>query len=217
MSPRRSDVTIVFKSCFTGTDTEQTGVRDFKRVHLAGEDFYEGEVLDGQLNGKGKLSVISKGMEYQGDWLNNQRHGQGVETWSDGRVYSGDFTQDQKEGYGELTLPDGTTYSGSFKKGVFDGFGSLNKSKAYQYTGNFINGMRQGLGKIIYANGDYYDGQFFKGKHHGQGIFYCCSTQATYEGEWFNGQQHGLGYVSEEGFAKTRVLYQEGVQVSTLE
>lgn len=213
MSPRRSDVTIVLQNCFT----KQTGVREFKRIQLAGEDFYEGEVLDEQLNGKGKVSVISKGMEYQGDWFNNQRHGQGVETWSDGRVYSGDFTQDQKEGYGELTLPDGTTYSGSFKKGAFDGFGSLNKSKAYQYTGNFINGMRQGPGKMLYANGDYYDGLFFKGKHHGQGIFYCGITQVTYEGEWFNGQKHGIGYVSEEGFAKTKVLYQEGVQVSTLE
>jgi len=38
--------------------------------------------------------------------------GQGIFTWVDGRKYEGDYLDDKKHGYGKFTWPDGRVYKG---------------------------------------------------------------------------------------------------------
>lgn len=219
VSPRKSDSTIggLIQGFSLEEELSPAGRRRSAKIFISEQDYYEGEVEGGRLTGSGRLTISSKGMTYEGEFLDNQRHGQGTETWSDGRRYSGDFKNDKKEGYGEWSLPDGTSYTGQFLNGNFDGFGVLSKPNEYRYTGTFLNGVKHGTGKISYANGDFYDGSFFKGKRHGKGIFFFSQTQTTYDGDWFNGKQHGVGFINEPGFGKVKALYQDGVQVATLE
>ena len=50
---------------------------------------YEGEMLHGKANGKGKLT-FNNGRVYEGDCQNGLRHGKGKTTFKDGRVIEGD-------------------------------------------------------------------------------------------------------------------------------
>ena len=43
--------------------------------------------------------------------------GKGIFKWPDGRTYNGDYLNDQKHGYGEFTWPDGRYYKGYWKEG----------------------------------------------------------------------------------------------------
>lgn len=185
------------------------------RVELGGGDYYEGEMARGKFHGKGKLVMTSLGLEYEGEWLNNMRHGRGTETWKDGRSFSGEFLEDFKH-YGEFSFPDGTNYNGSFLKNEFSGFGVLSSPGKYHYSGGFMDGLKHGKGKITFDNGDYYDGDFYKGKKHGKGIFYWMSEEKTYEGDWYNDKPHGIGFLSEYGYQKVRALFQDGKQEALL-
>eukprot|EP01048_Picozoa_sp_COSAG05_P009967 COSAG05_NODE_850_length_6976_cov_170.360622_2_plen_82_part_00 len=51
---------------------------------------YEGEVnQDGELHGKGVLSLSDGKRRYVGEFRNNACHGHGTKTYADGRVQSG--------------------------------------------------------------------------------------------------------------------------------
>jgi hypothetical protein len=57
------------------------------------------------------------GYRYEGEWLDGQRHGQGIATYPDGTVYTGQFVEGQREGTGEIVMPDGFRYSGEWRAG----------------------------------------------------------------------------------------------------
>ena len=52
-------------------------------------------------------------------------NGHGEYTQPDGRRYVGEFVADQKEGQGVMEWPDGRVYEGSWKKGKYHGRGVL--------------------------------------------------------------------------------------------
>ena len=66
-------------------EPSRIGARFRTKISISESDYYEGEVEGGKLNGSGTLVLVSKGMTYVGEFLDNQRHGQGSETWADGR------------------------------------------------------------------------------------------------------------------------------------
>ena len=50
-----------------------------------------------------------------------ERHGKGVESWSDGRRYVGEFSEGRCQGHGTYTYPDGRVKSGKWAKDEFLG------------------------------------------------------------------------------------------------
>ena len=48
-------------------------------------------------NGVGEVST-SDGNKYTGSWLNDLKHGSGVERWNDGACYDGEFVEGLKQG-----------------------------------------------------------------------------------------------------------------------
>jgi hypothetical protein len=187
------------------------------KISLGDGDSYQGETLNGIFHGQGTLVLKSKGFEYSGTWADNKRHGEGTEIWNNGIRYKGEYANDLKDGYGELTLADGTHYTGYFAKNKFHGFGVLLKPGVCEYTGPFSNGQRHGKGKTIYCNGDIYEGGYFMGKRAGTGTFTTNSTQESYHGEWHDDKPHGIGYVTNQGGFKQKVLFELGKKKSELD
>lgn len=81
--------------------------RQKKRIDYDNGSYYEGEVVDGTLDGYGVLYYIN-GDKYEGYWKNDLMNGQGTYTWKDGSYYVGTW-KDGKYLVGTVTNVDGTT------------------------------------------------------------------------------------------------------------
>jgi hypothetical protein len=73
--------------------------------------------------------------------------------WSNGDKYEGQVFQDQMHGRGIFTSSQGYFYTGEFKYGKPSGLGKLVYDNEDQYEGSFVNDMLHGKGKYLYANG----------------------------------------------------------------
>lgn len=93
---------------------------------------YFGETTDGKADGFGMGVVSSKGI-YEGNWGNNQRHGQGIYTWANGDRYEGQFVADKKDGFGIYYFSSGERYEGEWKNDLREGLGSM-----YDKTGKIL-------------------------------------------------------------------------------
>ncbi len=85
---------------------------------------YFGRCENGKASGFGVGLFESKGI-YEGQWLDNARHGNGKYTWSNGDVYEGDFRNGARNGYGVYTFSTGESYVGYWKNDLRDGKGKL--------------------------------------------------------------------------------------------
>ena len=95
---------------------------------------------------------------YKGEMLENEKHGYGCFTWSDGTVYEGDWLADQRTGKGKLTWADGTVYEG-----------------------DWLADQRTGKGKLIWADGTVYEGGIRNGLKHGKGIVIQSDNKHLYQ------------------------------------
>jgi len=84
-------------------------------------------------------------LEYEGEFVQNKKHGRGVLRWPNGRKYEGHFVNDEFHGEGVMTWPDGN-----------------------KYIGHYVNGKKEGEGTWFLPDGSKYVGQFYQGKRHGQ-------------------------------------------------
>ena len=57
--------------------------------------------------GFGRYSYFSSGDKYEGEWQNDQPHGQGTYTYSCGEVYAGEYHSGKKHGLGMYYFEDG--------------------------------------------------------------------------------------------------------------
>ncbi len=144
---------------------------------------YIGEFKNDKFNGYGKYYHLAndkyKGYYYEGEWLNNKRHGVGTVIW-----------------------PDGNKYVGEQKNGQLHGFGTYfslaeNKFKGDKYTGEYQNGKRHGKGTYLHANGNKYIGEYRNGKPNGLGTYYYLANDKfkgfVHSGQYLNGKRHGNG------------------------
>lgn len=94
-------------------------VRHYHIVIHGDSSVYEGDIVNGLMHGRGKLTYPNRNRfgykYYEGDFRNNVPDGQGKMIWQDGRVYEGEWKQNRKHGQGRLTLPDGTVIEGVFE------------------------------------------------------------------------------------------------------
>ena len=153
----------------------------------------EGELVNGEFSGKG---VERKGRKiiYRGEFKSGLYHGQG--TFNDpesGVKYRGQFAVGRRHGQGKQTwLASGNVYDGRWKHDKRHGPGSMHYENGDVYQGNWKAGQRQGQGMMAYANGAIYDGRYKEGQPHGQGK-YLTQSGLAYDGQWKNGKPHGHG------------------------
>jgi len=144
-------------------------------------------------NGNGCIVNLQGGTS-DGEWVDDQQHGYGKETWDNGRIqYTGNFHKGQKVGRGRYEWSDGSYYEGDFENGMFSGHGIYffaDSDKTYE--GDFNNNHFQGKGKLTYGNGNVYNGHFDNGLQHGQGTMSYANGD-KYIGAWQNDMKQGIG------------------------
>ena len=69
-------------------------------------------------------------------------NGTGIYTWSDGRKYDGEYLDDKKHGVGVFTWPDGKKYDGGWKDSKQHGQATFTNSKGQSKMGIWENGNR---------------------------------------------------------------------------
>jgi len=112
------------------TDAEYEGLfenGEFKNGKLKWNNGYEyeGDFNGFCLNGKGKL-INSEGDSYEGDFVNNLFHGNGIYKYSKSHdVYEGEFQYGMKKGKGKYIAQDKYIYDGNWDNDMPFGYGKL--------------------------------------------------------------------------------------------
>ena len=162
-----------------------TGHMDYKLNGYYGQ--YDGEWENGERSGKGRYYKFSKGggarhsYEYEGEWLHDMEHGQGVATQSDEigihlstmtEKYTGGFKEGKRHGHGAVVEDN---FDGSFANGK------------NRFEGEFHEGRTIGHGIWEYANGDRFEGEFadYFNKH-GRGE-YTFKNGLSFKASWKDG------------------------------
>lgn len=83
-----------------------------KKIH---PHIYEGEWMQDKKHGKGR-EVMEDGCVYEGEYKDGVRHGEGKYTFEDGSVYQGYWLDNMMEGYGDYKFASGRVYEGEFHK-----------------------------------------------------------------------------------------------------
>merc|ERR1711871_1666983 len=153
---------------------------------------YEGDKKDGDAtlqHGKGK-AVYPNGDEYEGEYQEGKRHGQGVYKWVK-------MVVDEETGESKAAVDDEckpvfqSTYTGQYAANLKDGEGVFEYPNGDIYSGEWRFGTKHGRGTFIHAEsnarlvGTYVDGKFVKGK--------WVMADATYTGGYKDNKPFGPG------------------------
>jgi len=83
-----------------------------------------------------------------------ERHGQGIEFYSDGSLYDGTWKSDVKDGTGKVVYSSGLVFEGLFADGVRYGSSTITWPDGKSFIGEFISDSGDGTisvrGKNIY-------------------------------------------------------------------
>ena len=73
-------------------------------------------------------------MIYQGEFLNDKKHGLGFD-YLDGTIrYKGEFKYDQPSGFGSTAYPENSFYLGEWKNGLYNGYVNLYCQFIFKYV-----------------------------------------------------------------------------------
>ncbi|KAL4432977.1 hypothetical protein ABPG74_005350 [Tetrahymena malaccensis] len=135
------------------------------------------------------------GSIYEGQLMNNQKHGKGKLIFADGSYYIGEFLNDQINGLGEYYSHDSKLiYEGEWSSNKYHGRGIhhniLNKQSQNEeilavdyndftnyeslwteYEGQFLDGKKNGTGLIQFIDGSQYFGGFKNEQIDGAGVY----------------------------------------------
>ncbi|EGR27773.1 MORN repeat protein [Ichthyophthirius multifiliis] len=161
-----------------------------------------------QRNGVGIFTYQNNYFQYEGQWQNGVKQGEGVLRMKDGTYYEGQFDKGEINGRGKMQYSNGNYYEGEFKFGEKDGYGEFFAKTGEIYKGEWQNNIRHGKGIIIkyryviifllqkgyliMGDGETIDGYFFNHNPHGK----CEITYSNgnkYKGEMKNGKKDGQG------------------------
>ena len=138
-----------------------------KEYYENGNLIFEGEYLNGQINGKVKEYDDFDGhLIFEGEYLNRKRNGKEKEYDGDGIIlFEGEYLNGQRNGKGKEYYDGELIFEGEYLNGKRNG-----KGKEYDYDGNlkfegiYLNGKRNGKGKEYNYNGELiFDGEYLKG------------------------------------------------------
>ena len=152
---------------------------------------YDGQWLQDQPHGQGMLTYADGG-QYWGRFHLGKRQGEGLMKFTNGDEYEGEWLHDQPHGQGVMRYADGARHEGQFKQGQPSGQGRRTYPDGTYYDGQWRQSVPHGFGRLTFLSGGAYDGQFHQGKPNGQGTYYFANGD-LYEGEWKDGLQEGVG------------------------
>ena len=158
--------------------------------------YYKGRFRDGHQDGEGKLTNPDSSYSYEGQWKKGLPHGKGKEIIGN-NVYEGNFINGEKNGKGLQQYGDGSHYEGEFHHNLINGEGEYYCKNNY-WRGKWVDGYLEGPGKQIIAKEDLrnlnhaseYVGDFQKGERSGHGTFKW-NNNYQYEGRFKRGQLDG--------------------------
>lgn len=161
-----------------------------------GDTLYSGDYVMNQRDGQGKYFFKNKNV-YEGEWAKGEMHGQGKMYYAVGDVYEGGWKNDTKHGKGTFTYKNGDVYVGDFSSGIREGKGIMTQ-KTQTYEGSWVQGAREGEGTMIIDAGgskEEYIGTFKANRYHGHGSWkYQRDDIVTeYIGNWVDGYRLGEG------------------------
>ena len=125
-----------------------------KDIHLE----FEGEYLNGEINGKGKEYDNLGNIIYEGEYLNGKR-------WN-GTIYN-------KKDYKKYIIQNG--------KGFINEY---NREEKLSYESNYLNGEKNGQVKIYYNNILKFEGEYKNGRKNGMGKEYNLFNKLVFEGKY---------------------------------
>ena len=156
---------------------------------------YKGEIKDNKRNGKGEYNSITENYNYNGDWKNDKKEGEGTLNFTDGTEYTGYFKNNQFNGEGKMIWKNGFSYQGNFLNNCLHGKGYLRGNNEHIYEGDFKNGKFHGNGTFKWINRtgtEFYKGNYTCGQKDGKGEFHF-SNGHVYNGSWKSGEPDGEG------------------------
>jgi hypothetical protein len=146
--------------------------------------YYKGSFVNFKKEGKGV--EITKEYEYEGEFKNDIKHGNGLIKFNNGEIYEGQFTEDKITGVGKYTWKNKHTYEGDFIDAKMHGKGTYKWPDGSEYFGDYVNNIKEGMGNFKWPNGRIYKGPFIDGKPKGKGIL--IEKESLYDVEFDKGQ-----------------------------
>jgi tRNA A-37 threonylcarbamoyl transferase component Bud32 len=135
-----------------------------------------------------KTLININGDKYEGEILNEERSGYGINYYKNGNKYEGWWENDLENGTGSLFYKDGSLYIGQWANGKQNGMGTLYYNLGDKYYGNFIDGKKNGKGLFISRNNNNrFIGTFKNNLKHGKGIMYYHQNKKLSKEIWDNG------------------------------
>lgn len=121
---------------YRGETREGVGVLDTPKYH------YEGEFLNGKLDGNGRIEYKSQKNIYEGEFRNGQIEGRGMFQYFNGDVYEGEMSQGKMHGKGVYKYANGDVYTGDYVNGKKHGMGEIRTKDGKKWSGMFENGKK---------------------------------------------------------------------------
>ncbi|KAJ9451094.1 Protein ACCUMULATION AND REPLICATION OF CHLOROPLASTS 3 [Diplonema papillatum] len=189
---------------------------DSDTVEEANADEASAEVYEGERDGAGrrcgKGTLTFPNGIYEGTFLNDRFHGEGVLKLTNGNVYIGEFEGGRYNGKGKMVYYNGKTFVGSLRQGVPDGYGE-EVCEEYTFKGDWFNGTRCGYGQITYSGNHEKAGWSYVGDWSGdrqtRGVL-TSPDNTLYEGAFRKGGLHGCVDV-QRGSKSWKEVYKDGV------
>ncbi|GMH90999.1 hypothetical protein TrST_g6869 [Triparma strigata] len=178
-----------------GRTVDEAFERDHWGVWLTPDDIvYEGPKVDNHFdvsNIQGEFRVTyQNGEVYEGEYVDERRHGIGEYHYLDGSVYEGQWFKNRRQGFGVYTTDDGSVYEGEWDRDYIHGEGIWRWKDGSSLMGDNIDGLRTGRGVYITDHGDVYVGEFKDNNIHGKGTF-TYNDGTRYEGNFRNNLREG--------------------------
>ena len=129
-----SNPTISFEGVFYNGQRWIGKLKEYEKFGFDERLKFEGEVMNGKLNGKGKEYNYGK-MTFEGEYLNNKKNGKGKEYDYDEKLeFEGEYLEGTKYGKGKEYFNNGKLkFEGEYLYGERNGFG-----KEFFYNGNLL-------------------------------------------------------------------------------
>merc|ERR1711907_637164 len=124
--------------------------------------------------------------QYEGEYKDGMRHGQGTYKWAK--------METDEEGVSKQALDDEgkkvfqSEYTGQYDSNLKDGEGTFNYPDGSKYQGNWRHDKRHGDGVYWFPNGDIYSGEWRFGSKHGRGTFIHAESNARLVGTFVDGK-----------------------------
>ena len=155
------------------------------------DSYYEGELLNEKRHGKG-IMIYNNGRIYEGEWVNDEKSGKGFERYYTGNIYEGNYKFGKPNGKGAYTWNNGEIYEGEWKNGLKHGYGAWKGINGDSYIGEWKLSKADGYGVHIWPTGDRYEGEWKACLKHGQGTD-IYSNGDVYTGRFCFGKASGYG------------------------